>query len=171
MYQTDCINEWLYPGDIIKELKLPNLKTEDYKMILSSQPKDYRTEYSVRKYRDNLFFAYLSHECDSNDNKRQFFLTAPLIHVNEKIKNDPIEYELLKNSNNVIKFPSYLTYFYFVNHDLLGDEFIVDFTMMHSIPSKMKNELYEKKILQLSQENRKLLKMKLAYYFSHSHET
>lgn len=167
MYQRSISNDWLYTGDIIKGLKLPNLKNEDFQLVSNS---NHEERFTVRKYHKSGYYVYMSHECDFNAGKRTYFILSPLINIGKQIRNDNIEMPKFIKSNDVKQFPHYLNYFYFEQGDFLESDMCVDFTHMISFPSSQKELLLDNKCAQLKEDFRARLKYKIGYYFSHSEE-
>ena len=117
----------------------------------------------------NDFFVYLSHECDCNDEKRQFFLLTPMVSIDQGLRRKAGDFSRFIESNNVKQHPHYLNHFYFApNPPGFSEDKIIDFTRLISFPTTKKNELLEKKCFQLNQEHRNLLKTKIGYYFIHT---
>ena len=166
MYLRSASRKWVLTGDVIKDLLLPNLKSEDFQLISSGEDSP---NYSVRKYLSSKFFVFMSHECDFNEDKRNYFLLAPLINIGNNIRRSTEEYDKFKNSNDVINHPHYLNYFYYENHKILETDMCVDFTRMLFFPATRKHELVRNKCIQLTVNFRRLLKDKIGYYFSHEH--
>lgn len=168
MYENELDQNWLYPGDIISHLDLPNLKKDAF--ILVSQ-NDERQQYSVRLMMSNDFFVYLSHECDYNDNKRQFLLLTPMLSIDQGLRRKAGDFSRFIESNDVRQHPHYLNQFYFApNPPRFIEDKIIDFTRLISFPTRYKNELLKKKCLQLIQEQRNFLKEKIGYYFIHTRD-
>ena len=157
---------WLYPGDIIKALELPNLKGDSYR--LTPHPESEAKPFCVRQMMDNELFAYISHECDFNDNKRQFFIITPLIGIDVGLRREPQGFKRLIDSNDIENYPFYLNLFYYSAHNqILPKDMVIDFTRVISVPVKNKSSLVEKKILQLDPSHRNFLKKKISYYYLH----
>ena len=147
MYVDPVEYDWLYPGDIISGLELPELKTETYRLVSNEKDQNDRpiSEYSVRPIMRRDFFVYLSHECDFNDGKIQFFVVTPMINIDMGLKRNTEQYEKLIRSNDVVSSPNYLNHFYFASHDAtFPREMIVDFTRVVSVPVSLKAELLGK---------------------------
>ena len=109
MYENTPDNNWLYPGDIICDLKLPNLKKDAFQMVSKNDGQ----EYSVRLMMTNKYFVYLSHECDYNDSKRQFFLLTPMLHIDQNLRRSKENLDRIISSNDIRLHPHYLNQFYF----------------------------------------------------------
>lgn len=168
MYEGTADLEWLYPGDVIRGIELPNIKTEDFRLRSTS---DSGKEYTVRTLMEQDFFVYLSHECDFNDNKRQFVILAPMLNIDQGLRRSPDAFERLKKSNDVENYPYYLNLFYYSpSTPTFPNEMIVDFTRVISFPRKRAEQLLLNKCLQLTAESRSLIKAKLGYYFCHEQE-
>jgi len=127
-----------------------------------------RQKYSVRLMMSNKYFVYLSHECDYNDNKRQFFLLTPMLGIDQGIRRSKANFDRIILSNDVKQHTHYLNQFYFApNPPTFPEDKLIDFTRIMSFPIKEKDELLRNKCAQLKQENQNLLKTKIGYYFIH----
>lgn len=167
MYENNPDQSWLYPGDIICDLNLPNLKTDAFQMVSHNDGQ----KYSVRLMMTNKYFVYLSHECDYNDDKRQFFLLTPMLGIDQKIRRSKDNFDRVISSNDVKQHPHYLNQFYFEpNPPVFPEDKVIDFTRIISFSVKEKDGLLKNKCSQLKQEIRNLLKTKMGYYFVHSQQ-
>jgi len=151
MYSKKKDDKWVFIGDVIKDLQLPNLKNEDFKLV-SKNPKS--PNYSVRQYYDTKYFVFLSHECDFNDDKRTFYLIAPFCNINQNLRKETVEFEKFKNSNNVYEHPHYLNCFYYENHQILESDLYIDFTRMLHVSASIKSDILANKCLELTKHYR-----------------
>ena len=83
MYESAVDENWLYTGDVIRDLRLPNIRTEDFRLISTAGN---GREYSVRSIMPQSYFVFLSHECDFNNDKRQFVILAPMLGVDARLR-------------------------------------------------------------------------------------
>ena len=165
MYENEPNRDWLYPGDILVDLDLPNLRRDDFLLLSESDPP---RKYSVRLMMNNEFFVYMSHDCDFNSNKRQFFILAPMLNIDYGLKRNPDDFQRFKDSNDITTSAHYLNTFYFAaNPPALPEDKRIDFTRIISFPVNQRGKLLEKKVLQLDQQHRGLIKQKVGYYFLH----
>jgi len=165
MYADNSDADWLYPGDIIRDLELPDLKLDAYRLQPYSGNES--KQYSVRLIMNREFFVFLSHECDCNDGKIQFFILSPMIHIDAGLRRAPEQFRRLIDSNDVVENPHYLNLFYFSDHaPIFPKDMLIDFTRLISYPSNCKEELLRNKVIQLDENNRTLIKNKMAYYFA-----
>lgn len=165
MYEENFNRGWLYIGDILSGLKLPNLKKDEFHLV--SQSNDDKT-YSVRLMMPTDFFVYLSHECDFNENKRQYFILAPMFGIPADVRRRTDDFHRLINSNDVKAHPNYLNLFYYSpSPPRFSEDKLMDFTRVISVPVTLRQQLLESKVLELTLKNRLLIKDKLGYYFSH----
>lgn len=168
MYENELDQNWLYPGDIISHLDLPNLKKDAFELVSQS---DESQKYSVRLMMTNDFFVYISHECDYNDQKRQFFLLTPMLGIDQGLRRRAGDFSRFTESNDVRQHPHYLNQFYFApNPPQFPEDKIIDFTRIISFSTRDKNDLLEKKCLQLNLEHQNFLKQKIGYYFIHTRD-
>ena len=166
MYEYPPDRNWLYIGDMIVGLELPNLKAEHFRLVPQNDPD--AKPYLVRSMMSNDFFVYLSHECDCSDDKRQYFIITPMISIDMGIRRNSEAFNRLIESNDVSSHPHYLNHFYFSNfQSIFQEDKIIDFTRVISVPTGHKDFLLKRKILQLDVKTRTLLKTKIAYYFAH----
>lgn len=155
---------WIFIGDIIKGIECTELTTPSF-WFSDSDKKNTHLSYPISKY--NLF-VYLSHECAFNAGKTKHFLLAPLVPTPSQQ-----DVQLMEASNNIRISTNFISsFFYNTIQDVIERPSAVDFNRIFSVSAKMRDKLLKNKVYELDESQRKLLKTKLGFYFSHpSNET
>ena len=84
MYTESTDSNWLYPGDVISNLSLPKLDSEQFRLVPTNKNEK---PYSVHRLHET-YYVYLSHECDFNEGKRQFFILTPMGGIPDYLRKD-----------------------------------------------------------------------------------
>lgn len=179
--ETPNLNE-LRQGDIIQGLYYPLMKCKTIRLL--GEPTDSGAEtsdtlsLSATAERKSGFYWFpaqipvfrghsvvLSQCCDlerRNGNQDAIaFVIAPLKEIPRLIRSDPDRLDRLKENS----LRHYVNLFYIPHHPPLSQDYIIDFNMVVSIPQGEYDFALSKKILQMTDEARVCLKLKIANHF------
>lgn len=152
-------SEWIFIGDVIKDLTLPNLN----QIELNIQAKNEKDYIAYSKYSATNLFVYLSHECAFHEGKTKSFLIAPLSNTPRDVDIDALE-----KTNDVTTAPQNLnSYFYGILPGICEQPLVIDFNRIMHISSKNRQMILKNKVFELPLDDRKKLKNKLGFYFIH----
>jgi len=165
----------LRQGDILSDVQL--VAAINYNLVTHHQPANPKatpTAWTVAAAPERGFAAVLSHCCEldkSNTVKLTSVVLAPVRDVSKATKKDKLQ-DLI--SSNILDptapSPSFLKYFYLDPHNLLGFQLgaYIDFSKLFSVHKNTYDELLGKKILQLTEDARQGMALKLGAYFYRS---
>lgn len=167
----------LLQGDIVSEVQLLGaIHLSGIVHLRSPDPAAQATAWQVMQAPKFDFAIVLSHSCEidrSNKIKVTSIILSPVRDVNTATKPEKIE-ELIE-SNLIDKTNpegSYLKYFYIEPNETIpySSGSISDFSKCFSVRNKSYDYLLEKKVLQLRDDVRDSMALKLALYFHRKQE-